>query len=150
MRCQALLSLKLFKMKMKETKEMVQYMQDYFLRAPPRDPSTISSSPQLSTPSPRSPTSSPAGSSGISVLQHTPSPHHPQQNHHVTTIPRSLYAQIHKHCSNTYHVITAHETWEQADSIVAKHRVEGTKSLKILKVKVTNFTMKVIVFLFFF
>ncbi|XP_035708996.1 AF4/FMR2 family member lilli isoform X1 [Folsomia candida] len=120
MRCQALLFCKLFKMKMKETRDMVSNMHDYFTKAVVREPMIVTNSPQLSTPSPHSPTSSPAGSSG--VLQHTPSPHH-QQNH-MLPIPRNLYNHIQKQCGNTYNCIMAHDTWEQADAYVSRYRLE--------------------------
>jgi len=129
MRCQALLSMKLFKLKMRETKEMLTFMQTFFNNTPQRDPAINSSPNILSTPSPISPTSSPAGGSSSASLvnfTHTPSPHHP--NHHpppVTAIPRTLYIQMQKHCGNALYVALAHDTWEQADALVAKHRVEG-------------------------
>lgn len=100
---------------------MVGHMHDYFTKAVVREPMLVSNSPQLSTPSPHSPTSSPAGSSG--VLVHTPSPHH-QQNH-MLPIPRTLYNQIQKQCGNTYNCIMAHDTWEQADTFVTRYRLEG-------------------------
>ena len=83
----------------------------------------IPNSPQLSTPSPHSPTSSPAGSSGLHP-GHTPSPH-PHQNHHVATVPRTIYAQMYKQCSNTMNLISAHELWETADSLVERYHMEG-------------------------
>ncbi|ODN00227.1 AF4/FMR2 family member 4 [Orchesella cincta] len=117
MRCQSMLSLKLFKIKMRETKEMVQYLQDHFQRHPTIDLPPIASSPQLSTPSPHSPTSSPAASSSLH-----PSPHHPNQI--MTSIPRSLYSNMQKTCSSTMHLISAHELWEAADQMVEKYRIE--------------------------
>ncbi|CAL8079541.1 unnamed protein product [Orchesella dallaii] len=117
MRCQSLLSLKLFKIKMRETKEMVQYLQDHFQRHPTIDLPPIASSPQLSTPSPHSPQSSPAASSSLH-----PSPHHPNQI--MTSIPRSLYSNMQKTCSSTMHLISAHELWEAADQMVEKYRIE--------------------------
>lgn len=124
MRCQALLFCKLFKMKMKETREMVSNMHEFFSKTPLRDPMIMASSPQLSTPSPHSPTSSPAGAS--SILPHTPSPHHQQ-----VPIPRNLFHQIQKQCGNSYNCIMAHDTWEQADAYVAKYRLEGEFSTSI-------------------
>ncbi|CAG7717193.1 unnamed protein product [Allacma fusca] len=121
MRCQSLLSLKLFKIKTRETKDIVQYLADHFSKAPPVEVAPIPNSPQLSTPSPHSPTSSPAGSTGI--LQHTPSPH-PHQNHLLTSVPRSIYSQMYKHYTNTYNLMQAHELWEAADSLVERYHME--------------------------
>ena len=112
---------------MRETKDVVQYLHDHFQKAPPDAP--IPNSPQLSTPSPHSPTSSPAGSSGI-LQAHTPSPH-PHQNHHVATVPRSIYSQMYKNCTNTMNLINAHEWWETADSLVEKYHMEGKRTLSI-------------------
>jgi len=117
---------------MKETKDMAQNIQDHFNQyhqQPYRGASLepvlpLANSPQLSTPSPRSPTSSPAsGSSGM--LGHTPSPHHHHQNHHMTSITRTLHSQIYKHSVNTYNLFTAHELWEAGDNMVERYHIQG-------------------------
>lgn len=121
-----MLSLKLFKIKMRETKDMVQYLQDHFQRHPTIDMPPVTSSPQLSTPSPHSPTSSPAASSSLH-----PSPHHPNQSI-MTSIPRALYSNMQKTCSSTMNLISAHELWDTADHLVEKYRIEGNLITKYL------------------
>lgn len=122
MRCQSLLSYKLFKLKMRETKEMVQYLQDHFTRHPTLELPPVVSSPQLSTPSPHSPTSSPAASSSLHPSPH----HHPSQI--MTTIPRNVYSNMQKTCGSAMHLISAHELWDAADGLVEKYRVEGNST----------------------
>ena len=124
------MALKLYKMKCKEAKEISEVLSAYFQKTPPT-PLELANSPQLSTPSPRSPTSSPA-SSLLSGLN--PSPVHPYQNHPHSSHPhlllsQNLHAQMYKHCTHAMNLMNAHEVWEAGDALVNRAHIEGESQI---------------------
>ncbi|KAK7872564.1 hypothetical protein R5R35_013793 [Gryllus longicercus] len=158
LRCQALLYLKLFKMKKHEMKEYQKVLADYHQKAPQTTQlqhegcGMAAAAGGQGTPSPMSPTPSPAGSvgsvgsqssgyssgelagrgAGANAVGHTPPVPPTAQPAPVPSgsmgpclsVPIAVHNAMHKQSQHVLSLLSCHELWEQADSLVykAKHR----------------------------
>lgn len=139
LRCQSLLYLKLFKMCRQEVKEYQKVLTEFLQQKP--NPATLEHCPSImagqGTPSPLSPTPSPAGSvgsvgsqsSGYSsgelrggqIVGQVP-PQQPPLTHCVA-VPLSIYRDMQKQNQHFAGLLTCHDLWEQADMMVySKHK----------------------------
>ncbi|BES91473.1 AF4/FMR2 family member lilli [Nesidiocoris tenuis] len=158
LRSQSLLYLKLFKMRKAEVKECQRVINDYmqkpcdfaFQAQPPTTVEQCSSAVQgHGTPSPCSPTPSPASSvgsqsSGYSSGElrggggHTGAAQGSNGQPHPPVapcgpcipVPLPIHVSLQKQTANFNSLLTAHDLWDQADALVHKGKHKGTHHLK--------------------
>ncbi|KAF6216359.1 hypothetical protein GE061_000700 [Apolygus lucorum] len=137
LRCQSLLYLKLFKMRKAEVKECQRVINDYMQKANP--PTTVEQCGSVvqgqGTPSPCSPTPSPASSvgsvgsqssgyssgelRGASAAQGQPHPPVAPCGPCIA-VPLPIHLSLQKQTANFNSLLTAHDLWDQADILVHK------------------------------
>ncbi|KAI5702548.1 hypothetical protein M8J76_010155 [Diaphorina citri] len=139
LRCQALLHLKLFKLKKHEAKDNQRVITEFLSKANPPTPMEVVCGGVLAagqgTPSPMSPTPSPASSvgsqsSGYSSgelkgqppIQGTPGSSSGVTSGPCIAVPVSVYSAVQKQSYNFNCLMSSHELWDQADSMVYKDK----------------------------
>ncbi|XP_014243501.1 AF4/FMR2 family member 4-like isoform X2 [Cimex lectularius] len=139
LRCQSLLYLKLFKLRKLEVKECQRIIGDYMQKASP--PTTVEQCGSMvqgqGTPSPLSPTPSPAGSVGSVGSQSSgyssgelrggsstqPQPHPPiAPCGPCMAVPLQIHAALQKQNATFQSLITSYDLWDQADALIYKGR----------------------------
>uniref|UniRef100_A0A8D8WC40 AF4/FMR2 family member lilli n=2 Tax=Cacopsylla melanoneura TaxID=428564 RepID=A0A8D8WC40_9HEMI len=129
-RCQALLHLKLFKVKKTESKENQRVISDYVLKYNTSTPLEVCGglAAGQGAPSPMSPTPSPASSVGSQSSGYSsgelkgtgPAQGTLSLSGPCVAVPLGIHTTLQKHSHTVGNLLSAHELWDSADSTVYK------------------------------